>query len=255
MHLMVDKFLCTKCGRKFSKRNNAERHYIVMHTPAKEIRCQVCLKKFKSAINCDVHQARIHGMYKSKKKREEEPFHLPPKKGVCEVKEDFWSCLSEDANFKKASDSHQAKTADGKISKQPDSLQEPHPKSAFPGNQGPETLDGKGTLIQVSEAETAEEEKSLLGLILGDGSYKCSKCGYKTKYRHHAMRHYRNLHLPTKKAKCHVCQKMYKNATSRDHHRRGKHGITKKMMRVMNPTAEEKKRVVVHKLEPESESD
>jgi len=67
----------------------------------------------------------------------------------------------------------------------------------------------------------------------------CKACGYRSKGKTKVTRHFELKHLPNIPATCHICKKVYKNATSRDEHCQKYHGITKEMIRasLQAPTA------------------
>ena len=52
-----------------------------------------------------------------------------------------------------------------------------------------------------------------------------------TAKKYHATRHFELKHLPNIPAACQICNKVYKNATSRDEHCLKHHGLTKEMMK------------------------
>ena len=93
---------------------------------------------------------------------------------------------------------------------------------------------------EMTEKEEEEEEQPPQGIVKGSEGYICMQCGRKFNVKSNADRHYRHLHMPVKEAKCHVCEKTFKNACKRNEHRAKVHGITQKMMKnqAMVPKAE-----------------
>ena len=115
-------------------------------------------------------------------------------------------------------------------------------EAAFSANYGPGPSVSTRYQDVMTEKEEEEEEQPPQGIVKGSEGYICMQCGrkFKIKYRSSAYRHYRNLHMPVKEAKCHVCDKTFKNAYKRNDHRTRRHGITQKMMKnqAMLPKAE-----------------
>jgi len=87
------------------------------------------------------------------------------------------------------------------------------------------------------------------GIVKGESGFTCLNCGRKFKDRSNAGRHFKTQHLPVPKAKCHVCQKTFKNAVTRNTHRAKEHGITQKMMNTS------KQKLLVPKVKLESEEE
>jgi len=73
--------------------------------------------------------------------------------------------------------------------------------------------------------------KGASGISRRGNTYFCNSCAYKTANKHHANRHFEIKHLPNIPATCLICNKVYKNALSRDEHCLKYHGLTKEMMK------------------------
>ena len=114
------------------------------------------------------------------------------------------------------------------------------PEAAFSANFGQGLSVSTRDQGVMTEKEEEEEEQPPQGIIKGSEGYICMQCGRKFKDRSSAYRHYKNLHTPVKEAKCHVCEKTFKNAYKRNEHRAKVHGITQMMMKnqAMVPKAE-----------------
>jgi len=89
------------------------------------------------------------------------------------------------------------------------------------------------------------DDETPRGILENNGSYVCLTCGRSFGQKGTANRHYKTMHLESSQAKCHICNKVFKNAVYRNAHRVKEHKITEKMMR------QSKLKSSIPKLEPD----
>merc|ERR1712126_786593 len=58
----VDSWICINCGMKFSKKSNADDHFIRKHLPAQPSPCHVCHKIFRNPPALKRHRSKAHGI-------------------------------------------------------------------------------------------------------------------------------------------------------------------------------------------------
>jgi len=93
------------------------------------------------------------------------------------------------------------------------------------------------------------DDETPQGIIESDGAYICMTCGKSFSKRSNANRHFQTKHMPVSQVKCHVCNKVFKNAVYRNAHRVKEHKITEKMMQ------QSRRKLSVPKIKPEPDEE
>jgi len=70
-------FVCLNCGRKFSVKSNADRHFKTQHLPVPTAKCHVCLKTFKNAVQRNMHRTKVHGITQKMMKDSKQKSSIP----------------------------------------------------------------------------------------------------------------------------------------------------------------------------------
>jgi len=97
--------------------------------------------------------------------------------------------------------------------------------------EGRDMMTGDVSVEGGEESQGGKDDSPPQGIVESNGSYICMTCGKSFNDRSNANSHFKVKHLPPLPAKCHVCNKVFKNPMARNKHRARTHKITENMMR------------------------
>jgi len=117
--------------------------------------------------------------------------------------------------------------------------------------EGGDMMTGDVSVEGGEESQGGKDDETPQGILESNGNFVCLTCGRSFGYKSAANRHFKLKHLEASEAKCHICNKVFKNTFYRNRHRAKEHKITEKMMQQSKSKASMPK--PIPKPEPEEE--